>query len=377
MSKLKVGLLVPHIFMQDKLMHKVIFSPGELAIFLADELVKQGVETTLFSIGKVKTKALNETIDTSFFEEELKVRGYDELTLFKKHPLLFITLARQLQTRLIAKAFGEEEKFDILHVWSNEEEIALNFSFLLKTPVVFTHHEPFNFLEKYRLNFPYFKDKNWIALSKAQMKTYRETLDVNFVDYVYHGLPKTRSCLYTKKSDYFLYMGRIIRPKGVILAIKAAKKANKKLIIAGKHYSSNKDRYWDEISKYIDQKQIKYIGFVSSYKKKMELLKKAKALLMPSLWEEPFGLVMIEAFACSTPVIGLDSGSIKEILNPRVGIIVKKQDEDKTINDLAKALEQVDNINPKYVHDYFLRNFTAELMAKRYISVYTKILQNN
>ena len=104
---MKVSIVVPHIFMQRDILPQVIFSPGVLALWLADSLVAQGVDVTLFTPGPVDTKATNVTADLSPFQRELDGRGDTYLELLKKHPLTFISLARQVQSQLIADAFQQ------------------------------------------------------------------------------------------------------------------------------------------------------------------------------------------------------------------------------------------------------------------------------
>src|SRR3954471_645659 len=98
---MKIGILVPHIFMQDAVLPNVIFAPADLAINLAEEMQNLGHDVTLFSPGNVSTKVKNQTADLSLFETELKTRGDSYIDLLRKHPFTFITLARQVQSELI------------------------------------------------------------------------------------------------------------------------------------------------------------------------------------------------------------------------------------------------------------------------------------
>src|SRR5580704_16913729 len=102
---MRVGLVVPHIFMHQDLLPQVIFSPGQLAVSLAEGLDTLGVDVTLLSTGPVKTTTKNITADLSGFERELAARGDSYLDLLKKHPLVFVSLARQAQSEIIARAF--------------------------------------------------------------------------------------------------------------------------------------------------------------------------------------------------------------------------------------------------------------------------------
>ncbi|HET8670126.1 MAG TPA: glycosyltransferase, partial [Candidatus Saccharimonadales bacterium] len=243
-SKLRIGLVVPHIFMHRDILPHVIFSPAALALNLADGLQKLGADCTLFSPGPVDTAAKNVTADLSYFEEELAGRGDTYVDLLKKHPFTFVTLSRQVQSELIARAFdmANRGELDIVHIYTNEEDIALPFAKLCKKPVVFTHHDPFNFSVKYKNVFPKYKDLNWISMSLAQRRGM--PADTNWVGNIYHGLnEKLFEANLAPSGGYIAYLGRIIEPKGVHLAITAVKHYNKsakqplKLKIAGKHYA--------------------------------------------------------------------------------------------------------------------------------------------
>ncbi|PID30537.1 hypothetical protein CR973_01855, partial [Candidatus Saccharibacteria bacterium] len=133
-----------------------------------------------------------------------------------------MTLARQVQSELIADVFkrANDDEFDLVHIYTNEEEIALPFAALCRKPVVFTHHDPFNFLVKYKNNFPKYKGLRWLSLSHAQRHGMPK--DTNWIGNIYHGLDAAGLApVDAPTNDYIAYMGRIIEPKGVHLAIAA------------------------------------------------------------------------------------------------------------------------------------------------------------
>ncbi|HET7528941.1 MAG TPA: glycosyltransferase, partial [Candidatus Saccharimonadales bacterium] len=345
---------------------------------------------TLFTPGKITTKVKNLNADLSYFENELKLRGDSYISLLRKHPFTFITLSRQVQNELIAKAMrmANDNELDILHVYTNEEETALPFSALCSKPVVFTHHDPFNFLVKYKNFYPKYSQNNWISISlsqRAQMPP-----DTNWLANIPHGLPTNLyKPSYDTGSDYLVYLGRIISTKGVHLAIDAVQLYNESherkltLKIAGKHYADHKkDSYWKEkIEPELADRCIQYIGFVDSAADKQELLAGAKALLVPSLFEEPFGMVAIEALACGTPVIGLDSGALPETIEDgKNGYIAGKVygkdgelDEHATARGISSQISKLDKINRKNCRLDFEERFTAARMADDHIKVYKSL----
>jgi glycosyltransferase involved in cell wall biosynthesis len=356
-APLRVAFVVPHIFVGDVLREKVIFSPGELAREFADadwaELARENgerrpVELTLFSPLPVKCRAKNVVADSSGFEAELAGRGYGYLELLKKHPSLFVAMSRQLQGEVTAMAFQRANagEFDVVHVYTNEEDQALIFADLCSVPVVFTHHDPYNFLIKYKSVFSRYEYHNFVSMSMAQQRTAPD--GTNFVANIYHGVrisgstesasSGTRSpqpvatgeaplvlglpaSEWSSKADsvepYFLYVGRIIEPKGVHLAIEAAKRAGANLKIAGKRYDD--DYFEREVAPHLGDAcgnrggGIEYLGFKRGEELKT-LMGGAQALIMPSQFDEPFGMTAIEAMALGTPVIASRNGALPEIV---------------------------------------------------------------
>lgn len=380
---MKVAIVVPHIFMHQEILPNVIFSPGTLAIDLAEGLTSKGTDVTLATPGPIPTRAKNLTADLSAFEAELAGRGDTYITLLKKHPLTFITLARQVQAELIADVYARANRgeFDIVHIYTNEEDIALPVAALCKKPVVFTHHDPFNFLVKYKAVFPKYKSLNWLSISESQRKGMPK--DTNWAGNIYHGLAPNIFKLNKKpKGDYIAYLGRIIEPKGVHLAIQAVKSYNLqnpnktlKLKLAGKHYSGKKDQYWQEkILPQINNEDIEYVGFIKNIADKQEFLGNAHALMIPSQFEEPFGMVMIEALACGTPIIGLDSGAIPEVVKPHQnGILVQKSEEHRTIQNLAAAIKDIQTIDRICCRADFEARFTLQRMCESHLEIYKKL----
>lgn len=382
-NKVRVALVAPHIFLHNDILPNVIFSPGTLAIDLANDLNSHNIDVTLFTPGPIISGVTNITADMSYFETELAGRGDSYMDLLKKHPFTFVSLARQVQSELIAKAYtaANDNEYDLVHIYTNEEDTALPFAKLCNKPVVFTHHDPFNFMVKYKNVFPKYSDLNWLSLSLSQRNTMPK--NTNWVGNIYHGLNPDDFISYTDRDDrdYIAFLGRIIEPKGLHLAIDALNKYNDTvtkpltLKIAGKHYcDETKDTYWqDQILPRLG-KNIEYVGFIKDLKQKNEFLGHAKALIIPSIFDEPFGMVMIEALASGTPIIGLDSGAIPEIINDKNGILVKKSNSNlTTINKLSKAIKQIDDINRQDCRDDFEARFTLNRMCSGHAEIYRKL----
>lgn len=381
---MRIALVVPHIFMHQDILPNVIFSPGTLALDLANGLQASGAEVTLFTPGPVATEAHNVCADLSYFEAELAARNDTYIDLLKKHPMTFISLARQVQSEIIADVIhrANNDEFDVVHFYTNEEDTALPFSKLCKKPVVFTHHDPFNFLAKYRSVFPKYKYLNWLSISESQRKTMPS--DTNWQANIYHGLDvDLYQPNYHTKNSYIAYIGRIIEPKGVHLAIQAIQKYNftspdapVRLKIAGKHYSGSKDIYWQEqVAPNLKDPNIEYVGFLGDTAQKQEFLANASALVIPSTFDEPFGMVMTEALACATPVIGLDSGAISEVITHNTtGFVIPKNDQ--VVDNLANVIAKVSSLDRHNCRNDFEERFTLERMCREHLATYAK-LQND
>lgn len=389
-KRLRIGIVVPHIFMQREILPHVIFSPAKLALSLGEGLEKLGTDVTLFTPGSVDTSTRNITADLSYFEHELGLRGDSYVELLKKHPFTFITLARQVQSELIANAYAMANagQLDLVHIYTNEEDVALPFAALCTQPVVFTHHDPFNFMVKYKNVFPKYTELNWISMSYAQRQGMPP--ETNWVGNVYHGLDDSRlKPVRIPSNDYIAYLGRIIQPKGLHLAIAAVQQYNQtakkpiKLKIAGKHYAGHKkDTYWlERIQPQLDDPQIEYVGFVGPDEQR-SFLGNARALIVPSLFDEPFGLVTIEALACGTPAIGLNSGALPEVIeNGRTGFLVYKKfapdgsiDETATAASLATTFDDIPNLRRNDCLDAYNETFTAARMCQEHLSIYERLI---
>ncbi|HUD11504.1 MAG TPA: glycosyltransferase [Candidatus Saccharimonadia bacterium] len=354
---------------------------------------------TLFSPGPVACGVRNVTADLSGFEAELAQRGDSYIDLLRKHPLVFISLARQAQSELIARAFemANAGKLDIVHVYTNEEDVALPFSRLCRKPIVFTHHDPFSFLVKYRHVFPKYADLNWISLSMSQRRGMPN--DTNWVANIPHGLDASMYHeMHEPAGDYLAYLGRIVEPKGVHLAIAAVRAYNASgkgkyvLKIAGKHYSGEKDGYWQkQVRPEIDGKEIVYEGFIDSAREKQEFIGNAAALMVPSTFDEPFGMVMVEALACGTPVVGLASGAVPEVTDDgQTGVLARKSmrsvvdartgrerlevDEAATVAALTEAIGKLGGIKRSSCRRAFETHFTARRMCQDHLELYRRLI---
>ncbi len=162
-----------------------------------------------------------------------------------------------------------------------------------------------------------------------------------------------------------MFLGRLDRVKGVHTAIKVAKATNNKLIIAGNisHTPDNFAYFKTEIEPQVDNEQIKYAGALND-SEKSNYLRKAKALLFPIEWDEPFGMVMIEAMACGTPVIAFNRGSVPEVVSKETGVIVDTPDE------MAHAINNLNHFNRIGCRTEAFKKFDVNKIANDYLDLY-------
>jgi glycosyltransferase involved in cell wall biosynthesis len=200
--------------------------------------------------------------------------------------------------------------------------------------------------------------------------------DTNWVGNIYHGINQSLwKPSYDTNSDYVAYLGRIVEPKGVHHAIAAVKKYNEtaekplKLKIAGKHYTGHsKDSYWQNVIQPELDDTVEYVGHIADHGGKQAFLADAKALIVPSIFNEPFGMVTIEALACGTPVIGSPRGATPEIIKDGVtGFVVEPE-------GIAVAIAKISSIDRHACRADVEERFTLERMARRHIDAYQSLI---
>jgi glycosyltransferase involved in cell wall biosynthesis len=183
-----------------------------------------------------------------------------------------------------------------------------------------------------------------------------------------HGIDVSLYQLTERKQQYVSFLGRIAPVKGPHLAIAAAKKAGIPLKIAGEIQPLFQD-YWErEVKPHVDGTNVEYVG-EADFATKNELLGNSLAMLFPIQWDEPFGLVMVEAMACGTPVLALPGGSVPEIVSHgKSGFICS------SAGDIARRIGQAGQFVPADVRAYVEKYFSVERMVKEYIALYSKLL---
>ena len=315
---------------------------------MIEEFLKRGHKVTLVGAGKCQTSARFVQI----FPQTISEQKFDSTTTEQSRPLRIETA---YITKVMRYLLDHGDQFDVVFNHMRGGYLILPLSQFLNTPIISIMHLPL-FKELIDV-LSQFKNPNIIAISNSQIKPAKGR--VNFLATVYNGVNPDEFPFNKKPKDYFLYLGAMGEHKSPHLAIEACQKARAKLILAG---GKIREPYFSErIKPEIDGSQIKYVGEVEN-KKQKDLLKNAKALLFPITWEEPFGLVMIEAMACGTPVIGFNRGAVPEVVqNGKTGFVVTN------VNEMAKAINQIHQINRATCRKLVEEKFTYQKMADDYL----------
>ena len=239
----------------------------------------------------------------------------------------------------------------------------LSFSRFIDVPMVYTVHHAFDpALSEFYQAYP---KASYVTISDFQ----REKLSMPDMRTIHHGINPSLYPVVEKKQEYLAFLGRIAPPKGTHLAIEIAKKSGIPLKIAGEIQPVYKS-YWETMIKpNVDGKFIEYVGEVGM-EDKVELLGHSKAMLFPVQWDEPFGLVMIEALACGTPVLALPGGSVVEVV--KEGVSGNVRGSSAELAECARNLDIPAPVIRGYVEEYF----SVDRMARDYITLYSEILRD-
>ena len=258
----------------------------------------------------------------------------------------------------ISKVMERADEFDLIH--NNFDYLPLTYLRLIKTPVLTTIHgfsDP-DILRVYRDH----KDTYYVSISDADRDT-----ELPYLATVYNGIDLSNLTFRESPGDKLVHYGRIHNDKGTHLAIEVAKKCGMELIIAGIIQDQN---YFDTLIKpYTNDSSIQYIGPVNPLQRDA-LLKEAYAVIHLNLIPERFGLVMAESMAAGVPVIAMDLGSCREVIEDNVtGYLVNNVDE------AVQAVGKIDSIDRKKCRERVEENFTIDCMVSGYEKVYEEIFR--
>ena len=321
----------------------------ELMVYnLVEELIKREYKISLIASGDSKTTAeLIPIIEKGIWLEH---------NLKNPHASII---------RLVKILFDRFRDFDLIHNHFNFFPFPL--SLHSNCPLFLTTvHNPVDY--QYAKTMLTYDKVKFCAISNDHKKSMEEQ-GVPVIGVVPNGIEVKRYEFNNSPDDYFLYLSRLNKGKGIITAIEAAKMAGKKLIVAGNIVGDEEWFYFmREIQPLLNSENICFRGQVN-FNEKIQLLKNAKALLFPIERREPFGLVMVESMACGTPVIGFNNGSVPEIIkHGETGFVVNSKEE------MIAMMEKIDEISRLACRKRVEENFTVKKMVDAYEKIYNQII---
>ena len=314
--------------------------------WLTEELVALGHDVTLYASGDSCTSAKLEAPWPKALRFDGSIRDPNALHMM-----------------MLERVRQQADEFDFLHFHLDYYPFSL-FS-RQATPYVTTLHGRLD-LPEHQPVFALFRSIPIVSISNAQR---RPVPHAGWVKTIPHGLPEKLLSPQPAKQQYFAFLGRIAPEKGVDRAIRIARQCGIPLKIAAKVDKVDHEYFEEKIRPLIDGSEVEYIGEITD-KDKSAFLSGAIALLVPIDWPEPFGLVMIEAMACGTPVIAFNRGSVPEVVDDGVtGFIV--EDEKSAIGAVYRLAE----LSRAKIRQRFEERFTARRMAQDYLAVYRSLME--
>lgn len=313
--------------------------------YLTEELVKQSHEVTLFASGDSVTNAkLHATVDKAL----------------RLNPHCIDTFAYHVVQ--LEEVIDRRREFDIIHFHTDFLHYPLTSRYAVTC--LTTLHGRLDIPELQAI-YKRFPRQRLVSISNNQ----RLPLSyATWIGTVYHGIPADLHPLQAGDGGYVAFVGRISPEKRVDRAIEMAIECNYPIKIAAKIDKADEHYFEKYIAHLMEHPLVEFIGEINEQEKTF-FLGNAKALLFPIDWAEPFGMVMIEAMSCGTPVIAFKNGSVPEVIDDGVtGFIVESMPQ------AVEALKKIDTINRDIVRQVFEQRFTAERMARDYTQIYDQLI---
>ncbi|HLB29774.1 MAG TPA: glycosyltransferase family 4 protein [Dehalococcoidia bacterium] len=316
---------------------------------LVEELVRRGHEVTLCASGDSITSAC------LFSVYPRSLRTGDNLE--DKDPYLWLHGALSL---------AQADSFDVVH--NHNAEMVMAMSHMVGVPMLSTMHCLVT--PSTKIIWDHYQGY-YNTISRAQRRNMPLVRGGTFLGAVYNAIDVASFPYQEEKEDFLLFLSRISPEKGPHLAVEVARRVGMKLVIAGKVDPNQADQqYFEEVLRpLVDGRQVEYLGEADGELKR-DLYRRARCLLVPLLWEEPFGLVMAEAMACGTPVITFKRGAAAEVVaDGKTGFLVSN------VAEMVAAIQRLDEISPRSCRQHVEENFDIPMMADCYLALYEEILR--
>jgi glycosyltransferase involved in cell wall biosynthesis len=313
---------------------------------LVDDLVGRGHEVTLFATGDCVTNA--------------KLEAVTETNLTEKIERFELNMYEYYVSAVMADVLRRAREFDVIHCHLSAAWLPL--ASLSPTPVIFTMHTNTH------------RDDEWVmgrypgvavaGISEHQMHTAGLRLKRNF-PIIYNGCDFNAYEPSYEPGEYLVFLGRMSDSKNPRDAIRVAQAVGIPIILAGKPQNADEEKYFaEQIKPLIDGKNVRWIGPVNHLQKN-ELLRRASALIFPIQWDEPFGLVMVEAMACGCPVVAHRRGSVAEVVDDGVTGY-----HTAVIDAMAELVPRALELDRRSVRDHAASRFGYEAMVDQYVALY-------
>lgn len=316
--------------------------------YLTEELVDMGHDITLFASGDSATRAH-------------LVPGIKEA--LRLNPACIDPMPHHIVQ--LEDVISNYRSFDIIHF--HTDYFHFPFTSRISIPCLTTLHGRLDIPDLQPV-FNKFRNQAVVSISDSQRKPLPQA---NWIGTVYHGLPPDLHALHAEEGKYLVFMGRISPEKGVDSAIEIAIASGRPLKIAAKVDKADGEYYETHIKHLMDHPLITYVGEINE-QEKTDLLGNALALLFPINWPEPFGIVMIEALSCGTPVIAFKNGSVPEIIDEGItGFIVD------TVPEAINAVKKISVLSRPVIRKIFEQKFTSQRMAEDYLKLYESLIRTN
>lgn len=307
---------------------------------LTEGLVRRGVDVTLFATQDSVTSATLAAVCPRGYAEDAEI------------------LPKVWECLHIASLFEWGDDFDLIH--NHFDFLPLTYSAMTCTPVLTTIHgisSP-KILAVYK---KYNRTTAYVAISEADRQP-----ELEYAATVYHGIDLDQFTFRERAGEYMLFLGRIHSDKGVREAIEIARQGDRRLLIAG--IIQDQDYFDSEVRPHLDGERVQFLGSVGP-ERRDALLGGAFAFLHPIQFDEPFGLSVVEAMACGTPVVAFRRGSMPEVIDDgKTGFLVSG------VPQAVAALREVPTLQRRACREWVRRRFSVERMVDDYLAVYESVL---
>lgn len=343
----------------------IMYSPLDIAVAISEGLTKRGHNVTYYGpegthlqVSDVKTCGLRPMIHNN-----------NEFQALINSPDLFMNYTPSLFDHYLAEDMfkrAQNGEYDLLHFHHPESVLPLTKLFP-DVPVVFTLHDQLDPLRREVMQMYAAPNQHYISISDSQRNL---APDLPYTATVYNGVDTSLFKHDGPAEDYLLFVGRIVPDKGVKEAVQLALQTNSRLLIIGQTLATDQWYFDAHIKPYLNDK-ILYLGLIE-HRQLVRYYQKARALIMAIQWEEPFGLTMIEAMACGTPVIAMRRGSVPEIIiDGKTGFVAG------SLNEMVEAIQKIDTINRKDCQAHVKAHFSTQRMVENYEAAFAQVTSGN